>query len=297
MSYSEFAVAETPHQQRNGNGDGNKGRSDAKNGSHEDDGMANGVIEAVAGGVERAEAYWGEPNLGASDRIASGLAGAALTLYSLRLSGPSRTALATTGGYMLLRGATGHCIAYHLLRTGTNRPVDGDAAVIPHGQGIKVTKSVTIMKPASELYAFWRKFDNLPHFMKHLESVTILDGDKSHWVAKAPLGRTVAWDAEIIADIPNEKIAWRSIEPADIPNAGSVEFKDRGIDRGTQVSVTLEYNPPAGILGATVAKLLGEEPHGQIQQDLMRFQALMEAGEIPTITGQPIGAGKGRVKE
>ena len=291
MAYTEASATDAPFRINNGNGD----QSDDGYATNRQNADGNSRASGIGNTIERAESHWGEANVGVTDRIASGLAGAALTLYSLRVSGPSKAALATTGGYLMLRGATGHCVAYHMLRTGTNRPADGEPAVIPHGQGIKVVKAVTIMKPASELYTFWRQFDNLPKFMKHLESVTLLEGDKSHWVAKAPMGGTVAWDAEIINDIPNEKIAWRSIEPADIPNAGSVAFKELGVERGTRVTVTLEYNPPGGIIGAAVARIWGEEPHGQIQEDLMRFQALMEAGEIPTITGQPIGAGKGRV--
>lgn len=255
-----------------------------------------GVVGMVSEGMNKAEAYWGGQNVGTTDRIASALAGAALAYVASQTSGVQRTALAGAGGYLILRGATGHCVVNHALRTGTNRPSADGAAVIPHGQGIKVEKSVQIMKPASELYAFWRQLDNLPKFMTHLESVEILDGDKSHWVAKAPFGRTVSWDAEVIADTPNQKIAWRSLESADVPNAGSVTFEDKG-DRGTRVKVLLEYNPSAGILGAAIAKIWGEEPNQQVYSDLLRFRALMEAGEIPTITGQPIGAGKGRIKE
>jgi uncharacterized membrane protein len=125
--------------------------------------------------------------------------------------------------------------------------------------------------------------------MDHLESVRILDGKRSHWVAKAPLGTSVEWDAEIINEEANELIGWRSLEGADVPNAGSVRFRPAPGGRGTEVRVNLEYNPPTGKLGAAFAKLLGEEPERQVEEDLRRFKQWMEAGEIPTTAGQPKG--------
>jgi uncharacterized membrane protein len=156
-------------------------------------------------------------------------------------------------------------------------------------KGIKVVKTVTINRPANELYRFWRQFENLPIFMKHLESVTVLDNRLSHWVAKAPAGGKVEWDAEIINEKENELIAWQSREGADIPNAGSIRFKNAPIGRGTEVTVNLEYTPPAGRLGQIVAKLFGEEPENQVQDDLERFKAVAETGEIPRTDGQPSG--------
>ncbi len=156
-------------------------------------------------------------------------------------------------------------------------------------EGIEVKESVTINKPAQELYDFWRNFENLPQFMKHLESVTVQGDKRSHWKAKAPAGMTVEWDAEITDEQPGEMIAWRSLEKAQVPNRGSVRFKPASGDRGTEVHVEMVYNPPAGKLGAAVAKLFREEPNQQVSGDLRRFKALMEAGEIPTTEGQPHG--------
>jgi len=235
------------------------------------------------------------PNVAPAERVASGLAGAALATYAVaKRHDLGGAVLALAGGYLLYRGVSGQCVGYSLLHTGTNKVgLDSKTAVIPHGQGIKVTKAVTINKPAEELYSFWRNFENLPKFMAHLESVEILDERRSHWVAKGPLGKSVKWDAEIINEHPNEMIAWRSAEGADVPNAGSVWFKTLPAGRGTEVKVTLEYNPPAGLLGAAVARLFGEEPNVQVRDDLLHFKSLMEAGEIPTIEGQPQGK-KGR---
>jgi len=237
------------------------------------------------------------PNVALSERIASGIAGAALVNFAVaKRRDIGGAAMALAGGYLLYRAASGHCPGYAMLHTGTlqgSTTSDNTAAVIPHGQGIKVEKAVTIDRPAEELYHFWRSFENLPRFMQHLESVTVQDDTHSHWVAKGPFDKPVAWDAEVINDIPNELIAWRSAQDAQVPNAGSVSFKAAPGGRGTIVKVNLEYNPPAGTLGSLVAKLWGEEPNQQVQDDLRHFKSLMETGEIPTIEGQPQGNNEG----
>jgi uncharacterized membrane protein len=150
-----------------------------------------------------------------------------------------------------------------------------------HGsRGIAHVKSTTINRPPEEVYHFWRNFENLPRFMTHLESVHVMDERRSHWVAKAPVGTTVQWDAEITEDRPNELIAWRSLEGADVENSGSVRFATAPGGRGTEVKVSLLYNPPGGSLGAGIAKLFGEEPEQQIKGDLHRLKQVMETGEV-----------------
>lgn len=158
-------------------------------------------------------------------------------------------------------------------------------------QPIKVEKTLTINKPAAELYRFWHDFENLPHFMKHLKSVKVHDDKRSHWITSGPLDGTVEWDADIVEDRENELIAWRSIEGADVDNSGSIHFQPAPHDRGTEVKVVTEYNPPGGAIGATIAKLFGEAPEQQIGDDLSRFKMLMETGEIATTEGQPRGEG------
>jgi uncharacterized membrane protein len=146
-----------------------------------------------------------------------------------------------------------------------------------------------VNRPAAELYRYWRNFENLPKFMDHLESVRTTGEKRSHWVAKAPAGTTVEWDAEIINEKENELIAWRSLENADVDNAGSVRFQEAPAGRGTEVRVSLEYDPPGGMVGAAIAKLFGEAPDQQIQEDLRRFKQVMEAGERATTEGQASG--------
>lgn len=141
-------------------------------------------------------------------------------------------------------------------------------------------KSLIIDRTPEELYQFWRNFENLPNFMRHLESVRVTGEGRSHWVAKAPAGSSVEWDAEITEDRPNELIAWRSLEGADVDNSGSVHFVRAPGNRGTIVRVEINYNPPGGAIGAAIAKLFGEEPGQQAQESLRNLKQVMETGEL-----------------
>jgi len=154
---------------------------------------------------------------------------------------------------------------------------------------IHVRKSIMIRRAAGEIYSFWRDFKNLPEVMQHLESVEVTGDKRSRWVAKGPAGKRVQWEAETTEDRPNELIAWRSIEGTTVQNSGSVRFDAAPADRGTLVRVELTYRPPAGVVGATIAKLLGEEPELQLEEDLRRLKQVMETGEIITTEGQPAG--------
>jgi uncharacterized membrane protein len=146
--------------------------------------------------------------------------------------------------------------------------------------GVPVIRTVTINKSPDEVYAFWRNFENLPSFMQHLESVHSYGDHASHWVARAPAGRRVEWDAEITDDIPGSLIAWRSLEGSDLDSSGCVRFERATGGRGTVVAVELRYQPPAGALGAAVAKLFGVDPGQQIAQDLRALKQILEVGEI-----------------
>jgi uncharacterized membrane protein len=152
-----------------------------------------------------------------------------------------------------------------------------------------ISKSISINLPPEECYRFWHDFENFPRFMKHLESVRITGENRVHWKAKAPAGTSVEWDAELVAEQPGKYLAWQSLEDADIDNSGSVRFVPGPGGRGTVVRVDLEYRPPGGAAGALAAKLFGEEPEQQIDEDLRRFKWLIETGEIPTTVGQPSG--------
>jgi len=219
-------------------------------------------------------------NVGGAERVASVVAGGALAAYGIKRKDLPGAAMAVAGAALIGRGASGHCPVSEKMGVNT--------AVEPHYH-LKVESVYTIDRAPEELYAFWRNVENLPRAMSHLKSVTDLGGGRSHWVATAPAGRTVEWDAEIINDVPNETIAWQSTEGSEIENAGAVRFHPAPGKRGTELHVTLEYNPPGGKAGALIAKLFGEEPEQQIDADLRRFKQMMEAGEAPTIQGQPTG--------
>jgi uncharacterized membrane protein len=149
----------------------------------------------------------------------------------------------------------------------------------------QVKNSLIINRAPEELYQYWHDFENLPNIMKHLESVSVRDERRSHWVAKAPAGTSVEWDAEITEDRPNEFIAWRSLEGSDVDNSGSVRFEPAPGGRGTIVRVEINYTPPGGALGSLVAKLFGEEPGQQAQESLRCFKQLMETGEVAVSDG------------
>lgn len=154
-----------------------------------------------------------------------------------------------------------------------------------HAGAVRVKKSIAIQRPAQELYSFFRDVETLPRIMSHVRSVRRIDERRSHWVAKAPAGMSVEWDAEITEERDNERIAWRALEGSDVPNQGAVTFEELRGGRGTLVRVDLQYEPPAGQLGAAVASVFAQEPGQQLSSDLRRIKQLMETGEVATSEG------------
>jgi len=216
-------------------------------------------------------------NVGNTERVVSGLAAAAVATMALRRK-RLRPFLYPIAGSLFSRAVTGRCAVNRALgRNSARKARRSRVASVPRGEGIKLEKSIMVNRPVYEVYHFWRNFENLPRFMDHLESVRVLDENRSHWVAKAPAGTRVEWDAIIHNEIENELIAWRSLRGADVNNAGSVHFSSVGDGNRTEVRVVLSYEPPAGKLGAVVAKLLGEEPSKQVEDDLRRFKQVMES--------------------
>ena len=166
--------------------------------------------------------------------------------------------------------------------TAKSHPQDTATDMLVEAGGDHVVgRAVTINKPAAELYAYFRDFSKLPSFMENVVQVDVIDDTRSHWVVKAPAGRTVEWDAHITEEREGELIAWASEEGADVPNAGRVEFRSAGA-RGTVVTATIAYDPPGGAIGKLIAKIFQREPAIQARHDLRRFKQLMETGEIAT---------------
>ena len=221
-------------------------------------------------------------NVGMTERVASLATGIGLLSYILvkrsRLSLP----LGLEAGYMLYRGATGRCVFYRMLEI--NRAENGTG-------GIKVQRAITVNRPRDQMFRIWRNTENLPRFMKHLKSVKVDSNDsgRSHWVTTGPLDRDIEWDAEIIEERENEYLAWSSLPGSVVESRGSVHFMDAPGERGTILHVSMEYQPPAGSLGAAFAKLFGKEPGQQIRDDLRYFKQIMETGEAASVEGQSSG--------
>ncbi|WP_068814388.1 SRPBCC family protein [Phormidesmis priestleyi] len=234
-------------------------------------------METEAGKINQSQAETDE-TISDKERWASIVGGSAMVLMGLQQRSLRGILTAIAGGGLAYHGATAD-------KSLQDKVVDATGI----NKAIRVEKTVTIDKSAEELYNYWHNFENLPNFMKHVKSVQVLDMRRSHWVANAPLGQTIEWDADIINDQPNQLIAWASEEGAQVDNSGFVRFSPAPSDRGTEVKVVMEYNVPGGMVTAAIAKLFGEEPEQQIGDELRRFKQLMETGEIATTEGQSRG--------
>lgn len=216
-------------------------------------------------------------NMSFLERVLSIGGGIALAAAGFKNRGTWRIPLALLGGEMVRRGVTGHCYVYDRFgKVATDN--DPTRGALSGSGGVTVDEAIRINQPVQSVYRFWRNLENLPRIMSHLKDVQVYDSRRSHWIAKAPAGTTVEWDAEIINEEENRLIGWKSIGDKDIYTAGSVRFFERG-PQGTEVRVRLQYQPPAGKLGALVASLLGQEPSQQIREDLERLKQTLEAGQ------------------
>jgi len=204
---------------------------------------------------------------GAASRWSAVLGGSALAIYGITRRSPGGMALATAGGVVAYLGAKSNSLQ--------REPISWS--------------SVLLNCSPREAYRFWRDLENLPRFMRHLESVSLLDGNRSRWIAIGPLGKKVQWDAEIVNEREGELITWRSLPGSDIEVDGFVQFRPANANRGTVLFAKIQYRTPKGAAGVALAKLLGKDPNFLMRQDLRRLKALIETGEIPTIEGQTHG--------
>ena len=251
------------------------------------------TIEAAARENLESDALWSRSNERlalehhfGNERWLSLLLGGGLLLLGAR----SRRGLplALAGGMLLYRGAIGRWAFSEWLGVSGAQAHPQLATSVSHRTGIKVERAVVIQKSPEELYRFWRDLANLPRFMSQHVAVERRDDARSHWKVQSVAGATFEWDAEIINDLPNELLAWRSLDGADLNHAGSVHFEPdrRG---GTVVKVVMEYRPPAGKLGNGIARLFDQEPAQVLDKDLHRLKQLLETGEILSVEGQPRG--------
>jgi uncharacterized membrane protein len=243
-------------------------------------------------------------NVGPSERQVSLASGGVLALLGLARRDLVGLGIAAVGASLLHRGATGKCYGYQALgiNTAVGNATEGDALMFgdrarqtDFSRGLRVAQAFTVGRSRQECYDFWRRLDNLPRIMSHIEEVRVLDDRRSHWVAKAPklAGGRYEWDAEIVEDSPGERIAWRSLDgAADIDNAGAVRFEDS--PRGTIVRAEISYVPPGGRFGTLIVTMLGQSPDRVLREDLRNFKRVMEIGEVLTILGQPNGTCTGQ---
>lgn len=218
-------------------------------------------------------------NISETERVLSLAAGVGLGLVGLARGRLSGLALGAMGAALAWRGYSGHCQCYEAL--GINTARRNSSTAVPAREGCKIEKTIVVDCSPAELYSFWRRFENLPRVMRHLKNVECSDSLRSHWVAEGALGKDVEWDAEIINERENEMIAWRSLPGGDIETAGSVHFRRLSHGHGTEVTVSMKYNPPAGKVGAQIVSLLGEGLEDKLDADLATFQQVMETGVEP----------------
>jgi uncharacterized membrane protein len=216
-------------------------------------------------------------NVGRKERIASAVAGVLLGLYGLRRRDRLGLAAGAIGLSLIKRGATGHCATYSWLGVTTegDRLHAEDPSVDPES-ALVARHSVTVNRSPTACYEMWRDFTVLPRFMDYLERVDVMDETRSRWYAKGPVGMTIEWDAEIVRDVQNERISWRSIDPADVPNRGTVEFIERAAGAATEVRVALEWDPPGGKVAEAVAAVFRRDPDRELRNSLERFRQVME---------------------
>jgi uncharacterized membrane protein len=230
-------------------------------------------------------------NVGRMERYLSTGLGAVMGLAGLSRGRLPGLLLVVGGGSLLYRGLTGHCHLYDAL--GIDSAEHPDAAAVPAQQGQHVEKAIAINRSPEDLFAFWRDLMNLPQVMPHIKRVEVLDSGRSRWIAEGLFGRDLQWEAEIYNERPNELIAWRSLPGSDIDTAGSVRFKPLGHDRGTEVRLSLKYNPPGGKLGAIIATVSGRGLDQEVTEDLRNIKRRLETGELPTASAAALQESRG----
>ena len=234
----------------------------------------------------------GGTNAGTGRRIAGAALGGALVLLGLRRRSAVGTAATLVGGWLVYRGVGGRgglARASEVAAKGGGRGGSGAR----EGKSASVDRSVTVRKPADELYDLWTDPESLARIMGHFAEVTPAGEDRQHWEVRSPTRRSASWDSEIVEERPGELLRWESLPGADVPNEGAVRFRDAPDDRGTEVTLSVRFEPPGGLFGRTAAERLGIVPEALARKALYRFKSLAEAGEIPTLAHNPSARGEG----
>jgi len=215
-------------------------------------------------------------NVGGAERILSIIGGAYL-LYDAIIRRKANPIQTMSASYLMLRGVTGFCLAYRGI---------GKTAVDFRPQNINIRTSVTVNRPRDQVYGFWRRLENLPQFMKHLQRVEILNDNISEWKAVIPgdLG-TLTWKSEIVKDDPGALLGWQSLPGSSIENAGKITFRDSG-NSGTEIQAVISYHAPLGIVGEKTIRLFNPLFEKMVEEDIKNFKRFIEAGEIAKLEGR-----------
>jgi uncharacterized membrane protein len=230
-----------------------------------------------------------EVNVGDAERGLSVTLGAALLAFAVSRRRPfSSLLLLGAGAWLAHRGVTGRCLLYDHLDVGTVEDDEEQRLDAGAHDDLSVETAATIDRPVAEVYAFWRRLENFPLFMKSIVSVTERGAGQSTWVARGPAGETWKWDSEILEDRPNELLVWRSLPGSEVHHHGAVRFQEAPAGMGTEVRVGIEFLPPGGVAGRLIARLARSVPEHAVAEDLRRLKQVLEAGETP-IAGHPRG--------
>jgi uncharacterized membrane protein len=243
-------------------------------------------IEAAERPGPPARRTGGQADGGRVKQMASAMLGGALLGMGLKSRSLGGMAVALAGGGLIYQGTRGRTplrdvpVVRRLKRRGSLEAGAGTGRAV-------LERSITIQKPASELYRAWRVAENLSKVMGHFADVTTTGPDLQHWQVQAPLGQTFEWDSHIVEEHPGEYLRWESMPGAQVPNEGWVRFRPAPGDWGTVVTLRFRFNPPGGPLGDAMMKLLGDAPAALANKTLKRFKSLVETGEIPTTRPNP----------
>lgn len=232
-----------------------------------------------------------DKNVNGVERIASALLGSALLargMTNMSFGGIARTLVA---GELIYRGVTGTCPLYKAAGIRTAGASWTDAGAPPDAH--EVERSITIGRSREELYQLWLAPGTLSRVMSDLGEVTTFDGH-SRWRIHGPMGKTLEWDSRIVRDRYGESIGWRSLPGSRLPNEGSVEFRPAPDPHGTEVILRFRFDPPGGLVGDVIAKMLGIVPSTLAMKALRKFKSLAETGEVPTTEHNPSARRKAR---
>lgn len=225
----------------------------------------------------------GGRNVAQAERLASAVGGGLLALAGARRGGVGGALLGLAGAALLHRGATGHCAVYDGLGVNTAEAearVGGTLPAARHTDGVRAESSVTVARPAEELYAAWRDFSTHPRFMERVERVVVRPDGRMRWTVSAPMGRTLEWDAVVVDEREGEYVAWATEEGADLPSRGAAWFTPVGHGTTTEVRLVMEFDPPLGMVGQAIASVFAAVPEEMVRRSLLAFRDLAEAGAL-----------------